>query len=122
MAADNAIRAARDAVARLGSINAAPPEDLRHIDHWRPLSTGIALHRGNVFFGNIGSSQRLDFTVIGRAVNETSRVEALTKEIGYPIVITEPVAQLLDCGLRNLGHHALRGVSEPVTLFTPSPP
>jgi adenylate cyclase len=64
--------AAEDAVARL---NAAPPPELAAIEGWRPLRSGIGLHEGDAFFGNIGAPERLDFTVIGRAVNGASRVE-----------------------------------------------
>ena len=77
-AAASALAAAQDALVALDRLNAAPPPHLAAIDGWRPLKTGIALHSGEVFFGNIGSPDRLDFTVIGKAVNEASRVESLT--------------------------------------------
>jgi adenylate cyclase len=83
------------------------------------LRTGIALHEGEVFFGNIGAPERLDFTVIGPAVNEASRVEALQKKLGRSILITEAVAQHLDHPLDHLGEHELRGVSLPVAVYSP---
>jgi adenylate cyclase len=85
----------------------------------RTLRAGFALHAGEVFFGNIGSTDRLDFTVIGPAVNEAVRVEALCKELGVPVLTTEAFAGL-ECtvDLRSLGRHRLRGVREPKELFT----
>jgi adenylate cyclase len=74
-----------------------------------------------VFFGNIGSVGRLDFTVIGRAVNEASRVESLTKTLGRPLLVTGAVAHLLSGPLDDLGRHTLRGHAEPIALFSPSP-
>ena len=83
------------------------------------MNTGISLHLGEVFFGNVGSPSRLDFTVIGKAVNEASRVEALTKEIGRPLLITAPVAALLDREMEAMGAFPLKGVEEPVAVFAP---
>jgi len=83
------------------------------------LRAGFAMHIGPVTFGNIGSSTRLDFTVIGPAVNETNRVEALTKTLGYPILATSTFAEL-NCvtDLVSLGHHTLRGVRQSKEIFT----
>ena len=84
------------------------------------LRAGFALHIGPVTFGNVGSSTRLDFTVIGPAVNEATRVEALTKTLGYPVLATSAFAKL-DCanGFTSLGKHSLRGVREQKEIFTP---
>ncbi len=119
-AATASLAAAEQALYDVHRLNHATPETLDRIDDWRPLRTGIALHLGEVFFGNVGAPERLDFTVIGRAVNEVSRVEALTKELDRPILITEPVAQLLDRELENMGSHQLRGLSDEVTLYSVS--
>jgi adenylate cyclase len=73
-----------------------------------------------VFFGNIGAPERLDFTVIGPAVNEASRVEALQKTIGRSILITEAVARQIDHPLDQLGEYTLRGVAAPVTIYSPA--
>ncbi|MCB9958522.1 MAG: adenylate/guanylate cyclase domain-containing protein [Rhodospirillaceae bacterium] len=118
-AAAQALAAARQALADLDALNAAPPDDLGAIEGWRPLATGIALHLGEVFFGNVGAPDRLDFTVIGRAVNEAARVEALCKELGRPVLITAPVARLLREPLDHLGEHPLRGVAAPVSIYGP---
>lgn len=117
-AARAAVAAAKKAIEDIGLLNHEPPAALHRIEGWQPLRSGIALHLGEVFFGNVGAPERLDFTVIGRAVNEVSRVEALTKELGRPILVTEPVARLVDQDLVNVGNHRLRGLSGQVTLYS----
>jgi adenylate cyclase len=82
-----------------------------------PLEIVIALHIGTVIYGNIGAADRLDFTVIGPAVNLVTRVEAIAKTLGEPIVVTDDFARAFDAGLRPLGRHTLRGLSEPHELF-----
>jgi adenylate cyclase len=123
-AAAQAARAALDAAQRairgLDALNAEPPSQLAGVDGWRPLRAGIALHEGEVFFGNIGAPERLDFTVIGAAVNEASRVESLQKTLKRDILITEAVARHLDGGLDHLGAHLVRGVSAPISIYSPS--
>ena len=117
-AAACALLAAQQGLALVERLNASPPDRLSSIEGWRPLKTGIALHSGEVFFGNIGSTERLDFTVIGPAVNEASRVESLTKTLGRSILITDHVACLLNQPLQSLGQHQLRGRAEPISLFS----
>jgi len=114
---DGALAAARDAIARFERLNADPPPALAAIAGWRPLRSGIALHEGEVFFGNIGAPDRLDFTVIGPTVNQASRVEALQKGLNRPVLVTDQVARLLDEKLESLGEHALRGVARKVTIY-----
>ncbi len=118
-AAHAALAAARQARLAIDALNAEPSEALRAIAGWRPLRTGIALHEGDVFFGNVGAPDRLDFTVIGRAANEASRVEALCKQLERTILVTEPVARRLDRDLEHLGRHPLRGVANPISIFSP---
>ncbi|MPZ10117.1 MAG: adenylate/guanylate cyclase domain-containing protein [Kiloniellaceae bacterium] len=118
-AAGAALAAAEQAVAALEALNADPPPDLARIADWQPLRTGIALHDGEVFFGNVGAPERLDFTVIGRAVNAAARVEALSKTLGRAILLTEPVARRLDQPLDDLGEHPLRGLAQPLRVFSP---
>jgi len=85
------------------------------------LSFGIALHRGEVFYGNIGATERLDFTVIGPAVNEASRVEGMCKSLQCDLLLTEDFARHVDGRrLRSLGRHSLRGVDRTQELFTVS--
>ena len=117
-AAAASLAAAEQALRDVHLLNHTESESLIHLDGWRPLRSGIALHLGEVFFGNVGAPERLDFTVIGRAVNEVSRVETLTKDLDRPILITRPVAELLDRELENMGNHHLRGLSGQVALYT----
>lgn len=83
-----------------------------------PLQVGIGLHRGVVNFGNIGSDTRLDFTVIGTPVNETSRIESLCKTLRENILLSDKIAELIGKeSLRSMGPHTLRGVSRQRELF-----
>jgi adenylate cyclase len=118
-AARAAMTAADQAMRNLDAFNDNPPEGLRDLEGWKPIRCGIAMHVGEVFFGNVGGSDRLDFTVIGSAVNEASRLETLTKRVMRPIVMSEEVAERLEIPLDDLGHHDLKGLSEPVRVFAP---
>lgn len=121
-AAEAAVRASRAALTAIDEFNDAPPDGLPDPDLWHPVKIGIGLHRGEVFFGNVGGEERLDFTVIGRAVNETSRVESLCKPLGQELLLTAPVREALSgdlrTGLNAMGEHALRGVGKPVAIFS----
>jgi adenylate cyclase len=82
------------------------------------LAMGVGLHLGPVVYGNIGARTRLDFTVIGAAVNEVSRVESLCKTLG-PLLMTSAFARALGReDLVELGRHTLRGVSEDQTILS----
>lgn len=103
-------------------------ENLRRLNQRRAenglsaLCVGIGLHAGEVIFGNIGAADRLDFTVIGRAVNEVSRVEALTRTLDRPILMTAAFRHLVEGReVISLGRRALYGVSEPAEIFAPVP-
>ena len=119
ISARNALAASDEALADIARINTAPPGLLDGTGGWRPLAMGLALHAGEVFFGNVGAPNRLDFTVIGPAVNTAARVESLTKELGRSLLVTQPVADLLKGNLEPLGAHRLRGIADPVHLFAP---
>jgi len=79
---------------------------------------GVGLHVGPVTFGNIGTEDRLDFTVIGPAVNRAARLESLTKELGVPVLASAEFNAACTIPLKSLGKHVLRGVPEPVEVFT----
>ena len=83
------------------------------------LGYGIGVHVGDVMYGNIGSRSRLDFTVIGPAVNIASRLESLTKELKRPVLLSRAFVEAAGCQaeLENLGLHALRGLGEPINVF-----
>ncbi|PLX34257.1 MAG: adenylate/guanylate cyclase domain-containing protein [Hyphomicrobiales bacterium] len=118
-AAQAAVDASHQVLREMRQLNSEPPPELARIEGWGELSCGIGLHAGDVFFGNVGAPERLDFTVIGRAVNITARIEDLTKTIGQPVLISDQVAGHLSCPLEHHGHHRLRGLSEEMALFSP---
>jgi adenylate cyclase len=83
-----------------------------------PLGYGLGLHVGQVIFGNIGTQNRLDFTVIGPAVNEAARLERLSRTLGRHVVISDAFAdQVGRSQLIPLGQHQLRGRETPLDLF-----
>jgi len=84
-----------------------------------PMNYGIGVHVGDVMYGNIGSRSRLDFTVIGPAVNMASRLEALTKQLGRTVLLSRAFADSVkgDFDLERVGEFPVRGFSEPVELF-----
>jgi adenylate cyclase len=84
-----------------------------------PLHIVVALHVGTAIYGNIGAANRLDFTVIGPAVNLVSRVEAVAKALDLPIVVSDEFARAYGRPLRSLGTHQLRGLAAPHELFAP---
>ena len=118
-AAKAAMTAADEALRNLDAYNTNPCEDIRSLNGWSPIRCGIAMHIGEVFFGNVGGQDRLDFTVIGSAVNEAARLEALTKRVMRPVVMSQQVADLLEIPLDDIGHHELKGIIQPVRVFAP---
>jgi adenylate cyclase len=83
----------------------------------------LGLHVGKVFYGNVGSRERLDFTVIGPAVNEASRIAAMCRSVDQPVLMSAAFAGVGDMKRRliSVGRYALRGVSHPQELFTIDP-
>jgi adenylate cyclase len=81
------------------------------------LDFGTALHLGRVTYGNIGSRERLDFTVIGRAVNLASRIQDLCKTLGEPVLCTGEVARCIHPRPAGVGRHPIRGLATPIELF-----
>ncbi|WP_342740865.1 adenylate/guanylate cyclase domain-containing protein [Bradyrhizobium sp. B117] len=84
-----------------------------------PLNYGIGVHVGDVMYGNIGSMSRLDFTVIGPAVNMASRLEALTKQVGRNVLLSRDFAELVQpkFELERVGKYEVRGFSDSIELF-----
>src|SRR5690348_443259 len=84
-----------------------------------PMNYGVGLHVGDVMYGNIGSRTRLDFTVIGPAVNMASRLETLTKQLGKPVLLSRAFADFVerDFTLERVGEYPVRGFSDPIELF-----
>ncbi|UPK25798.1 adenylate/guanylate cyclase domain-containing protein [Bradyrhizobium sp. 195] len=107
----HAVTEARQAMAALNERNSATSR--------APLNYGIGVHVGDVMYGNIGSTSRLDFTVIGPAVNMASRLEALTKQLGRTVLLSRDFAELVEpkFELEHVGKHEVRGFSDPIELF-----
>ncbi len=108
-----ALRAARSALAAMEALNAA-----RRAAGKDPLLFGLALHLGDVSYGNIGAPHRLDFTVIGPAVNFASRLEEQTKLTGHSLLISRDFAAASGEALRSIGCLQLRDIAEPQEVFT----
>jgi adenylate cyclase len=108
-----ALAAAADAKVRVEALNQERAERGE-----QALRYGIGLHRGRLSYGNIGSSERLDFTVIGRAVNEAARLEEMTKTLQRPVLTSSAFALSLGPGLTSLGQHRLRGVAAQQEIFS----
>jgi adenylate cyclase len=84
---------------------------------------GVGLHVGNVIYGNVGAPRRLDFTVMGPAVNRTARLESLTKTLladtdGPPLLMSADFVRHVDQPARSLGAHPMKGVDDPPEVFT----
>jgi adenylate cyclase len=116
-ACETALTAALDALERVRLRN-----DLRTAAGETPFDLGIGLHVGDVMYGNIGTAERLELSVIGAAANEAARVEAMTKTLGTPLVLSEAFARHMPARVRSLGRHLLRGQQETRELFTLAEP
>ncbi len=106
----SAVAAARAGMAHLDAARAK--QDLP------PLPFGMALHLGDILWGNIGTADRLDFTAIGRAVNLVSRLEGLCKPLQRTVLISGAFAAEATDELLPLGAFELRGIDEPCQVFT----
>ncbi len=111
-----ALASALDACARNRALNA------RRAEAGGPtLEVSVALHFGDVVYGNIGMARRLDFTVVGPAVNEVSRMEALAKSLGRELLLSATVAERCGQLVTSLGPHTLRGVAGVREMYMPAP-
>jgi len=117
--ARGACRAALEVVGavegNLAAVNAERSAAGRHL-----LAHGIGLHYGEARYGNIGSQERLDFTLIGREVNVASRIEALTKELARSPLCSGAFAAAAELAMEPLGGFALKGVAGEVEIFSPA--
>ena len=107
-----ALAAVRDALGRLEALNVRRSEK-----GWQPFKFGIALHLGEVTYGNIGTTNRLEFTVIGDAANRAARIESLCKTLNDTVLLSDQVARYFPDECRSLGLHELRGVDEPLPIY-----
>ena len=90
------------------------------IDNIAPLASGIGIASGDAVVGQIGSPERMDFTVIGNTVNLASRLESLTRLLNTPIIIDKRTAELMEPQIKviNLGEHIIKGIGE-VSVYKP---
>jgi adenylate cyclase len=100
--------------------------DQRRVSDSQPTTdVYVGLHIGEVFYGNIGSDERLDFTVVGPAVNEVARIAAMCRSVERNVLLSQAFADAmarLERGrLVSVGRYALRGVERPQELFTLDP-
>ena len=114
--AETALRAVRaagsasDAILVLNRVRASAGEPT--------VRFGLALHIGEVMFGNIGASQRLDFTVIGPAVNHAARLEKLCSALDRPVILSSAIVSLLPDGQSvPLGRHTLKDIDQPQAVY-----
>ena len=110
----NLLRAVAEARQAMVALNEKNSETGR-----APLNYGIGVHVGDVMYGNIGSRTRLDFTVIGPAVNMASRIETLTKQVGRTVLLSRAFADFVDSDvdLERVGEYPVRGFNDPIELF-----
>lgn len=114
-----ALAALRDNVKRLREVR-----NRRAKDGLPVTDMSVALHVGDVLYGNFGGEDRLDFTVVGPAVNELSRISGLSRSVDQPVIFSAAFCRAAG-GLKeevvSLGRYALRGVEAPQELFTLDP-
>jgi adenylate cyclase len=105
-AANAAIDAAIDAGNALETLN-----HRRRRHGQAMIEFGVGLNIGEVVYGNVGAPDRLDFTVMGPAVNRAARLESLTKTLGSNILFSLAFAELIDQPVRNMGEHEMKGIA-----------
>jgi adenylate cyclase len=111
-ACGRALAAAYEARRRLGT---------RSAEAAASFEFGISLHLGQVIYGNVGVPERLQFTLVGSAVNELVRVQDLTKKLGHPVLATASFVKAATAGIWHpLGEHVLRGIEAPMPISTPA--
>jgi adenylate cyclase len=113
-AARHAVSAAKEALQRLSFLSKR-----RAGEGLSPLHASVSVHLGSVVYGNIGASRRLDFTVMGAAVNLVSRIQGLTAKTGETLLYSKEVAEHLTEMSEPFGSYDLKGVLLPVDIYKP---
>ena len=108
-----ALMTAKDALARAERLNEA-----RSGNDLPEINFGIALHVGQVMYGNVGTDRRLDFTVIGPAANEVARLDGLSKKLQTPLVASAAFNDEFPEELAALGTHEVQGIDRGLEAFT----
>ena len=119
LACARALDAAAEQTRRIAALNAR-----RTAASLPVTATQLALHLGELLYGNVGSPRRLDFTVLGPAVNEAARIEALCRSLDQPVIVSSAFADAAGPArerLVSLGRYAMKGVVRPQELFTIDP-
>jgi adenylate cyclase len=114
-----ALDAADDAIRRVAALNQRRAADGLPVTRFY-----LGLHVGDVFYGNVGSYDRLDFTVVGPAVNETSRIAAMCRSLDQDVLLSFAFAEAAGpsrARLVSVGRYALRGLQRPLELYTLDP-
>ena len=83
-----------------------------------PLEFALALHVGDVMYGNLGVPQRMQFTVIGAAANEAARLAAQCKDLDRWVLVSSAFPRCFPGQMVSLGHHVMRGLDRPEEIFT----
>ena len=109
---DPALTAAKNAIDAIEALR-----ELRKQEHKVTPKIGIGLHVGEVLYGNIGAPGRLDFTVIGTAVNQTARIEGLCSQVHQEILMSEAFAQAVDATEYPQGKFTLKGFDDPIPVY-----
>lgn len=112
-ACENALAAAKDAFNGLHALN-----ETRRTASKPDIRFGVGLHLGSVLYGNVGAPSRLDFTVMGPAVNRTARLEGLTKVVDRPLLFSDTFAEHIACESEFLGHHTVKGIADPIAAYS----
>lgn len=116
LACDRAVTAAKAAMAAIDETNVSQSSNGEP-----KIEFGIGIHIGDLTYGNIGIPERLEFTVIGAAANEAARIEAMTKDLKLPVLISDTFAATYEGKLKPVGSHRLRGVQKERELYTVEP-
>lgn len=116
LACNAALDAALDARNTLASLN-----HRRRRQGLPPIEFGVGLNVGEVVYGNVGSLDRLDFTVMGTAVNRAARLESLTRELAQPILFSREFAAHLDAPLLAFENQRMKGIAEAQTVYALRP-